>query len=601
MRERSFARTSKPRLADALAKAAQCGHANPQDRTASGRRADNLTTELNVAPETPSSAEPRYGLLGNPAFMVILIATSLSSVGLAMFDTGSAWMMTSLNPSPRLVSAVQVATTLPLFLLTLPAGALTDVVDPRRLLIVTQTLAVAISVAFAAAASAGLAGPASLLTTSFLMGLCGALAAPAWLLITTLLVRTAELDGAIAIDTAGYNVARAIGPAIAGYAIAKLSIAVPFWGCCVGNLALLAALIWWRAPRRPKETLPAERLISAMTTGVRYVRYSREMDATLIRAIAFFPFASAYLALLPLVARSQDRGDGAEVYGQLMAAVGVGSIVATLALNWLKRRLGANGQAALGAIGTVVSLCLLASAREPIMAFVASFISGAASIVALTTFFVSAQVALPEWVRGRGLAIFLTVYFGALTLGSAVWGEVATVKGVPFALYCAGAGTLIGLALTWAWKLQTSEAEDLTPSMRWRAPSFANRVADDEGPILAIVEYLIDPSESSAFLAVMQDISLERKRDGAYAWHMFEDPNQEGKMVETFLIHSLLELRYREARVTKADEMIENRAAQFLKAPAESRYLVAPQRRRRSHWWTRRGSAMAVDNAAGEI
>ena len=601
MRERSFARTSKPRLADALAKAAQCGHANPQDRTASGRRADNLTTELNVAPETPSSAEPRYGLLGNPAFMVILIATSLSSVGLAMFDTGSAWMMTSLNPSPRLVSAVQVATTLPLFLLTLPAGALTDVVDPRRLLIVTQTLAVAISVAFAAAASAGLAGPASLLTTSFLMGLCGALAAPAWLLITTLLVRTAELDGAIAIDTAGYNVARAIGPAIAGYAIAKLSIAVPFWGCCVGNLALLAALIWWRAPRRPKETLPAERLISAMTTGVRYVRYSREMDATLIRAIAFFPFASAYLALLPLVARSQDRGDGAEVYGQLMAAVGVGSIVATFALSWLKRRLGANGQAALGALGTVVSLCLLASAREHIMAFVASFISGAASIVVLTTFFVSAQVALPEWVRGRGLAIFLTVYFGALTLGSAVWGEVATVKGVPFALYCAGAGTLIGLALTWAWKLQTSEAEDLTPSMRWRAPSFANRVADDEGPILAIVEYLIDPSESSAFLAVMQDISLERKRDGAYAWHMFEDPNQEGKMVETFLIHSLLELRYREARVTKADEMIENRAAQFLKAPAESRYLVAPQRRRRSHWWTRRGSAMAVDNAAGEI
>ena len=309
-----------------------------QDRTASGCRADDLTTELNVDPNTPSSAEPRWGLLGNPAFMVILIATSLSSVGLAMFDTGSAWMMTSLNPSPRLVSAVQVATTLPLFLLTLPAGALTDVVDPRRLLIVTQTLAVAISVAFAAAVSAGLAGPASLLTTSFLMGMCGALAAPAWLLITTLLVRTAELDSAIAIDTAGYNVARAIGPAIAGYAIAKLSIAVPFWCCCVGNLALLAALIWWRAPRRPKETLPAERLISAMTTGVRYVRYSREMDATLIRTIAFFPFASAYFALLPLVARS-ETGNGAEIYGQLMAAVGVGSIVATLALGWLKRRL----------------------------------------------------------------------------------------------------------------------------------------------------------------------------------------------------------------------------------------------------------------------
>jgi predicted MFS family arabinose efflux permease len=564
-----------------------------------------LTTELNLDPKTPSSAEARSGLFNNPAFVVILVATSFSSVGLAMFDTGSAWMMTSLNPSPRLVSAVQVVTTLPFFILTLPAGALTDVVDPRRLLIVAEAAVTVVSIAFAAAVSYGLGSPTSLLATSFLMGICGALAAPAWLLINTILVRRAQLDSAIAIDTASYNVARAIGPAIAGYAIARFSIALPFWCCCVGNLGLLAALIWWRAPRRPKETLPAERLISAMTTGVRYVRYSREMDATLIRAIAFFPFASAYLALLPLVARSQGRGDGAEVYGQLMAAVGVGSIVATLALNWLKRRFGANGQAALGVLGTAVSLFLLAAAREPVLAFIASFISGAASIVALTTFFVSAQVALPEWVRGRGLAIFLTVYFGALTLGSAVWGEVATGKGVPFALYCAGAGTLIGLALTWAWKLQTSEAQDLTPSMRWRAPSFANRVADDEGPILAIIDYLIDPSESSAFLAVMEDVSLERKRDGAYAWHVFEDPNQQGKVVETFLIHSLLELRYREARVTKSDEMIENRAAQFLKAPAESRYLVAPQRRRRSHWWNRRGSArsttMAVDNAAGDI
>ncbi|HEY1863699.1 MAG TPA: MFS transporter [Roseiarcus sp.] len=550
-----------------------------------------MTSELNVDPTTALS-EPRSGLLGNSPFIVILIATSLSSVGLAMFDTGSAWLMTSLNPSPRLVSAVQVATTLPFFLLTLPAGALSDVVDPRRLLMVAEAIVTAISIAFAAAVSLGPASPLSLLGTSFLMGAGGALAAPAWLLITPILVPRSDLDSAIAIDTASYNVARAIGPAIAGYAIARYSIAIPFWGCCLGNLALFAALIWWRAPKRPKETLPAERLISAMTTGVRYVRYSREMDATLLRAIAFFPFASAYLALLPLVARSQG-GDGAEIYGELMAAIGVGSIVATFALNWLKRRLGANGQAALGALGTVVSLCLLAAAREPILALIASFISGGASIIALTAFFVSAQVALPQWVRGRGLAIFLTVYFGALTLGSAVWGEVATAKGVPFALYAAGAATLIGLALTWGWKLQASEADDLTPSMRWRAPCFANRVADDEGPILAIIEYLIDPAESSAFLAVMQDVSLERRRDGAYAWHMFEDPIEPGKMVETFLIHSLLELRYREARVTKADEMIEDRAAKFLKAPVESRYLVGPQRRRRLHWWKRTRPAAA--------
>ena len=158
---------------------------------------------------------------------------------------------------------------------------------------------------------------------------------------------------------------------------------------------------------------------------------------------------------------------------QLMAAVGVGSILTTFALNGLKRRLGANGQAALGAFGTVVALFLLAAAREPILALIASFISGAASIIALTTYFVSAQVALPQWVRGRGLAIFLTVYFGALTLGSAVWGEVATVKGVPFALACAGAGTLIGLALTWSMEAanQRSATISLRPCAGARLPS----------------------------------------------------------------------------------------------------------------------------------
>jgi MFS family permease len=544
-----------------------------------------LTTELNGNPETPVSAESRWGVFGNSAFVVILVATALSSVGLAMFDTASAWMMTSLNPSPRLVSGVQVATTLPLFLLTLPAGALSDVVDPRRLLIVAQVGIVGISIAFAAAVSAGAASPTSLLGASFLLGVGGALSAPAWLLITPMLVPRSELDSAIAIDSASYNVARAVGPAIAGYAIAKVSIASPFWCCCAGNLALLAALVWWRAPRRPMDTLPAERLLSAMMTGVRYVRYSREMDATLIRAAAFFPFASAYFALLPLVARDQ-MGHGPEVYGELMAAIGLGSIAASFAHNWLKARLGSNGLAALGTVGTILALFLFAAARDPIVALAASLVAGASSIIALTTFFVSVQVALPEWVRGRGLAIFLTVYFGALTLGSAVWGEVADLKGVPFALSAAGVGALIAMALTWRWKLHTGASLDLSPSMRWRAPAFLNRLANDQGPVLAVAEYLIDPNDSADFLAVMQDVGLERRRDGAYAWHIFEDPDEAGKMIETYLVHSALELKFRQARVTVADQMMEDQAIQFLKAPPQTRYLVAPQRLMRP-WRTR--------------
>ena len=252
------------------------------------------------------SERSRWGVFGNLAFTVILIASSLSNVGIAMFDTSTSWLMTSLNPDPMMVSAVQVATTLPMFLLTLPAGALADIVDARRLLLGAQFAVTAIGVAFAAIVSLHLATPAILLATTFVLGAVGALAAPAWLLITPMLVSKDDLDSAIAVNNASYNVSRAIGPALGGFAIAAFSIDFPIWCYCVGNLALAAAVLWWRAPRRIEETLPAERFASAVRTGLRYVRHNRDMDSTIIRAVAFFLFASAYWALLPLVARDAD-------------------------------------------------------------------------------------------------------------------------------------------------------------------------------------------------------------------------------------------------------------------------------------------------------
>jgi MFS family permease len=491
--------------------------------------------------------------------------------------------MTGLNPSPRVVSAVQVATTLPMFLLALPAGALTDVVDVRKLLIVAQSAVAVVSIAFAAGVSARLATPLLVLAVSFSLGVAGALTAPAWLVTTPMLVPQSHLTSAVSLESSGYNVARAIGPAIAGVLIAHAGIEAPFWGYCAANLVVLVALIWWRAPKRTRAALPSERLISAMLAGVRYVRYSRDMDATLIRSVAFFPFASAYLALLPLVARP-ELGDGAEVYGALMGLIGLGSLVATFALGWLKRRFSSDWLTGLGTLGTVVALFLFASAGEPPLAFLGSFIAGASWIVALTTLSVAAQVALPEWVRGRGLAIFLTVFFGAMTAGSALWGEVANRKGLPFALAASGVCALAAMILTWRWKLPTGSTVDLTPSMHWRAPGFVRRVQDDRGPAIAIIEYQIDPKDSAAFLALMQDIGLERKRDGGYAWNVYEDPDQPGKIIETFLIHSVLELKYRQTRLTMADEAIEIRADAFLKAPQVARYLVASNPVHASRW-----------------
>ena len=511
-----------------------------------------------------------------------------------MFDTSSNWLMTSLNPDPMMVSAVQVATTLPMFLLTLPAGAMTDIIDARRMLIGAQVAVTAISIVFAAMVTMHWATPTVLLATTFLLGGSGALAAPAWLVITPMLVPKQDLDSAIAINNASYNVSRAIGPALGGLGIAAFSIALPFWCFCVGNVAVLATLIWWRAPRRTKETLPAERLLSALRTGLRYARNNRDIDATIIRAIAFFPFASAYWALLPLVARTQ-MNNGPEVYGILLGMIGVGSILGSFALKSLKARLGPDRLATLGTLGTILALGLYGVAEAPAVAMIASLIAGASWITMMTTLFVSAQVALPEWVRGRGLALFLTAFFGAMTLGSAVWGKVASLEGVSTALFVAAGGAAIGMALTARWRLQTAASLDLTPSMHWRTPVFVYPIDDDHGPILITVEYVIDPRDLRPFLALIHEIGLERKRDGAYAWGVFEDTQISGRIVETFLIQSLLELKHLRTRVTIADRMIEEQARAFVTQPVKVAFLVAPKRHRQKR---RRGAKRLAPHTA---
>ena len=274
--------------------------------------------------------------------------------------------------------------------------------------------------------------------------------------------------------------------------------------------------------------------------------------------------------------------------------IGVGSIVGSVGLNWLKGRLDPDSLAALGTLGTIAALVMFGAAREPFLAGAASLVAGASWIIVMTTLFVSAQVALPEWVRGRGLAIFLTVFFGAMTIGSAVWGKVASVEGLSTALYIAAGGAFLGLVATWRRKLQTAAALDLSPAMHWRSPVFVQRVDDDQGPVLVTVEYRIDPKDRVPFLAAMQEVGRERKRDGAFAGNVFEDSAAAGRVVEIFLIQSLLELRHLRARVTEADRAVEQEAHRYLLEPPKVTFLVSPKRSRQER---RRLSSLAAQPA----
>ena len=529
----------------------------------------------------PAAIEPsRWGAFGHAAFTVIWTASIVSNVGTAMFDTASGWLITSLNAEPMAVSLVQVAVSLPLFLFTLPAGALADVIDSRRLLIVVELAIVVVSAIFATLVTFHLATTAALLATTFLLGVGGALSSPAWLATTPMLVPRRDLDSAIAANSVGFNLSRAVGPALGGLVIAAFGIAIPFWIFGLSNVGIIAALLWWRTPRKRADSLPAERLTSAVRTGVRHAANNRYLRATLMRALAFFPFASAYWALLPLVARAQMT-EGPTLYGVLLGAIGVGAIIGSLALNWLKSQLGPNSIVALGTLATALALVLFGLAHDPLTAIYACVVAGASWTVVLTSLYVSAQVALPDWVRGRGLAIFLTVIFGATTVGSALWGQIASMEGLPIAHYFAAAGAVLAIPLTWLWKLQTGEGLDLTPSMHWRAPQLVHQIENNQGPVLVTVQYRIDPKDADRFLAAIQELGHERKRDGAFAWGVFEDTAEIGRYVETFLIESWLELMHAHERVTNADRMLEEQIRKLLTASPRVTHLIASERRRR--------------------
>jgi MFS family permease len=537
---------------------------------------------VDATPTSGGSDAPatRWGAFGHAAFTVIWTASMISNVGIAIFDTASGWFMTNLSANPMTVSLVQTATSLPLFLFTLPAGALTDLVDPRRLLIVVGTGVAAIAVVFSGLVSLGFATPTSLLAVTFLLGCGGALCAPAWVSIAPLLVPRRDLEQAVAANTVGYNLSRAIGPALGGLAIAAFGISTPIWIFAASNFVILAALLWWRQPPRLSDGLPAERLSSAIRTGVRHAKNNHHLHSTLARALAFFPFASAYWALLPLVARARMT-QGPEFYGLLLGAIGVGAIVGSTLLNGLKARLGPDGLVAAGTVGTALAMIGLGLAHDAAMAVTACFLAGITWTLVLAALYVSAQVALPDWVRGRGLAIFLTVLFGASTFGSAIWGQVAGIEGLGVAHFIAAGGALLAIPLTWRFKLQTGLGVNLAPSLHWRVPHVAYEIKLNQGPVLVTVDYRIDEKDHVAFLTGIEEVGSERKRDGAFAWGIFEDLSLEGRFVETFLVESWLELMHARERVTNADRMLEDRIRGLLVAPPRITVMIAPTRRRK--------------------
>lgn len=384
-------------------------------------------------------------------FAVLWAAALVSNIGSWMHDAAAGWLMTTLTPSPAMVVLVQAATSAPVFLLALPAGTLADRFDKRRLQMLTQGLMLVLAALLGAVVWTGAVTASLLLAITFAMGCCTALLSPAWQAIMPQLVPRPELQSAIALHAVGMNISRAIGPALGGLIIVAVGLAWPFFVNAISFIAVIAALWWWQpaAPATaPGHAAPPARpttgFAAAMREGLSLPRSHPALRDTLWRSVLFYVFGSCYWALLPLIARVQLQGS-ARLFGVLVGCIGAGAVAGAMLLPRLRARFGLDGVVVAGTVGTALALAGYALLRVPVLGMVASLLAGAAWIASLSSLNVAAQLAVPDWARGRGMALYTAVFYGCLALGSVAWGQVAERIGLTATLLCAATGAVLAL------------------------------------------------------------------------------------------------------------------------------------------------------------
>lgn len=501
-----------------------------------------------------------FAPLRRDVFRSIWVASLASNLGTWIQNVGAAWLMTDLSSSPLIVSLVQASTTLPVFLIGLPAGALADIVDRRKLLLISQTWMLLMSGLLAALTAAGQMTPTTLLLLTCSMGLGFALNAPAWQAIIPELVPRQELQAAISLNSVSMNASRAVGPAIGGVVVASAGPAAAFLLNSLSFVAVLFVIYRWDRPREAK-TLPGERLFGAMKAGLRYVRHSPAVRSVMIRGAAFVTGASGLWGLLPaLVREDPTRGPGA--YGILLGCVGFGAVAVTFVVPPLRQRLGSNGLLVAATLLYAGGMALISLDPHYVVWCLLLVPIGAAWLVGLTSLSGAVQSLVPAWVRARVIAVYLLVFFGGMTTGSILWGVVASRTSPKTALLGASAWMAVGLLASIRYKLPTGPQPDIEPSRHWPEAPIVPAAATDE-PVLVQVEYLVPPEHVNAFIDALQQVKLIRLRDGAIRWDLFEDAERPGRFVETFLVESWTEHLRQHDRVTAADRLTERAAAAY--------------------------------------
>lgn len=494
---------------------------------------------------------PALAPLQGPVFRGLWLAWLAANLTMWMNDVAAAWLMTTLTSSPVMVALVSTASTLPVFVLGLPSGALADILDRRRYFAATQLWVSCIALILAGLALAQALTAEALLLLTFLNGVGLAMRWPVFAAIVPQIVGQQQMPQALALNGIAMNLSRVVGPALAGALLSAYSPAAVFvLNALLAGAAFVLILRWKSEPRT--STLPGERFWGAMRTGVVHAAQSNRLRVVMLRIFLFFVQVTGLSALLPLLAR-ELHGGGPGTFTLMLSCVGVGAITAALRFPHWRQRFTRNQFVTIGVLVHAALSVLIVVVPEVWVAVPAMVVVGMAWISVANSLTVAAQQAMPDWVRARGMSIYQMALMGGSAAGSVLWGQVATWTSVPTAVLAAAGFGLLSWLLTQRLSIDWAADIDFSPVKSGAVPEPAFDIGPDEGPVMVTLEYQIDPARAAEFAQVMERTRRARLRQGALSWGLFRDTAVQGRYVEYFVDENWVEHQRRLERFTAFD------------------------------------------------
>jgi MFS family permease len=503
--------------------------------------------------------------LRHAVFRRIWLASLVSNLGILIQGVGAAWAMTQMTSSADKVALVQTALMLPVMLISMPAGAIADMHDRRIVALVSLGIALAGATALTVLAWFGLVTPNILLALCFVVGSGMALFGPAWQASVSEQVPAETLPAAVALNGISYNIARSFGPAIGGIVVATAGAVAAFAVNAALYLPLMVVLFLWNRANEPSR-LPRERLNRAMVSGVRYITNSPSIKIVLTRTLVTGIIGGSVSALMPLVARDLLHG-GAQTYGIMLGAFGMGAVFGALNIGEVRRRMSGEAAVRACAISMAGAIAAVALSTNAILTAVALVLAGAVWMLAVALFNIGVQLSAPRWVAGRSLAAFQASIAGGIAVGSWGWGHLTDLAGVETALLVS-AGMMLLSPLLGIWLRMPrvgARNEDATELLA--DPEVQLSLTGRSGPLVVEIEYRVAQDNARAFHNVMQEVQLSRQRNGAYGWSIARDIGDPELWTERYHCPTWFDYLRQRNRATQSERALHQRAIDFHLGP----------------------------------